>query len=270
MDSAPSRSIYTRSEYLNDDSDRIGQMTVPLLTRCSLIKVYLCLFALLLSANAFADYAKGCNDPNYHQFVEERLAYFNQRNKRLLSSTSRDYKRSKAADRNPYQIIGDLSRHLIYSAQFEPIDTVNAKIDLIFQHGENLSKDQQIAGNVFDNFSTEAHFVGIARAWLAYRQGDHQGAFDKLLTSIEISNSAVMGSFGPDVTFIRRIYHDGYTTPVVAYINKTKNFWKGKRADALRFAWLTMIEQGCAIQFDSLDTIKFAELGLIGRNNEGD
>lgn len=227
------------------------------------ISTFLCAFALMCSASAFADYEEGCDDPRYHQFVDERLAYFEQQNKRLFESTLRDYQRSSQANRNPYRVIADLSRHLIYSAQFDPIETVNAKIDLIFKHGENLSRDQQIAGNVFDNFSTEAHFVGVARAWLAYRQGNLEAAFDALLTSIDVSNSAVMGSFGPDVTFIRRIYRDGYTKPVVSYINKTKEFWVGKRADALRFAWLTMIEQGCKIQFDSLDTIKLAELGLI-------
>ena len=209
--------------------------------------------------------ATGCTDPKYKQFVEERLDYFERKNKRMLKRTQRDYERSSQASSNPYQVIGDLSRHLIYSAQFEPVKTVNAKIDLMFQHGERLSRDQQIAGNVFDNFSTEAHFVGIARAWVAYRQGRNQEAFNELLTSIDVSNSAVLESFGPDFTFIRRIYRDGYTKPVVAYINKTKDFWTGKRADALRFAWLTMIEQGCAIQFDSLDTIKFSELGLIAK-----
>lgn len=234
--------------------------------------------ALLISASAAAfsqpalalfekkhvkNQTTGCNAPKYKQFVKERLVYFEQKNKRLLNSTFRDYEQSSQTNSNPYKVIGDLSRHLIYSAQLEPVQIVNAKINLMFQHGERLSRDQQIAGNVFDNFSKEAHFVGIARAWVAYRQGRNQEAFNELLTSIDVSNSAVLVSFGPDFTFIRRIYRDGHTQPVVAYLNKTKNFWIGKRADALRFAWLTMIEKGCAIQFDSLDTIKFAELGLI-------
>jgi hypothetical protein len=238
-------------------------MTVASIARFSSNILSLCAFALSLSSHASADNTNGCNDPKYLQFVEERLAYFDQKNRQLLSRTLRDYIRSKEANSNPYQVIGDLSRHLIYSAQIEPINTVNAKIDLIFQHGENLSSDQQIAGNVFDSFSTEAHFVSIARAWVAYRTGDNKRAFDELLKSIEVGNSAVLSSFGPDVTFIRRIYRDGHTKPVVAYINKTKHFWVGKRADALRFAWLSMIEHDCKIQFDSLDTIKFAELGLI-------
>lgn len=239
---------------------------------------HFCLVALLISASTATLFApalalfekahvekqtKSCNDPKYIQFVEERLDYFEQKNKRLLNSTWQDYERSNQANSNPYQVIGDLSRHLIYSAQLEPVQIVNAKINLMFQHGERLSRDQQIAGNVFDNFSKEAHFVGIARAWVAYRQGLDQEAFNELLTSIDVSNSAVLESFGPDLTFIRGIYRDGHTQPVVAYLNKTKGFWIGKRADALRFARLTMIEKGCAIQFDSLDAIKFAELGLI-------
>lgn len=69
--------------------------------------------------------ATGCTDPKYKQFVEERLDYFERKNKRMLKRTQRDYERSSQASSNPYQVIGDLSRHLIYSAQFESVKTIN-------------------------------------------------------------------------------------------------------------------------------------------------
>ena len=60
------------------------------------------------------------------------------------------------------------------------------------------------------------------------------------------------------------ILREGYShiEPVLAYINKTKAFWTGKRPDGLRYVWLKMIDAECKIQFDSVDTIKILELGL--------
>lgn len=216
----------------------------------------------MLSTTAHADYALGCKDPEYHQYIKQRFAYFESKNRRLLADTLRDYERSLATSKNPYQVIGDLSRHLKYSAQFEAIELVNAKIDRIFDHADELRVDQQIAGDVFDRFSSETHSVGIARAWLAYRQDKHEIAFEELLKSIDLSGSAVLDSFGPDFDFVRHIYDDGHLAPVVAYINKTEKFWTGRRPDGLRYVWLEMIKAECKVQFDFVDTIKAIELGL--------
>nr|WP_136249804.1 hypothetical protein [Ningiella ruwaisensis] len=222
------------------------------------------LFCLSITANfaARADYAKGCEDPDYAQYMKQRYAHFEALNRRLFNETLQDYERSLATSTNPYQVIGDLSRHLRYSAQFEPVEVVNAKIDRIFEHAEALSLEQQIAGEVVDRFSSESHSVGIARAWIAYRQENYELAFTELLQSLEISDSAVLSTFGPDLELIRRMYRDGHVAPVVAYINKTEEFWKGRRPDSLRYVWEVMIEAQCAIQFDFVDTIKALELGL--------
>jgi hypothetical protein len=215
-----------------------------------------------INSSAYAFYALGCEDPTYHQYIKEQFTHFDKKNRRLLTSTLRDYDRSLATKKNPYQVISDLSRHLTYSAQFDPINEVIAKIERIFEHADELSAEQQIAGDVIDNFSSETHSVGIARAWLAYRQGEHELAFVELLKSIEVSGSAVLRSFGPDFEFIRHIYRDGHIEPVVAYINKTEDFWTGRRPDGLRYVWLKMIKGDCKIQFNFVDTIKALELGL--------
>lgn len=224
-----------------------------------LVAILLCITAI---SNAYANYELGCDDPAYHKYMEQRFVHFESKNRRLFAETLRNYEQSLATSNNPYRVIGDLSRHLKYSAQFDAIEKVNAKIDRIFDHAEALSAEQQIAGDVFDRFSSESHAVGIARAWLAYRQGNYGLAFKELLQSLEVSNSAVLSAFGPDVELIRRIYHDGHVAPVIAYINKTEEFWTGRRPDNLRYVWLKMINAQCKIQFDFIDTIKALELGL--------
>jgi hypothetical protein len=209
-----------------------------------------------------ADYAQGCEDPEYHQYIQERFAQIEKMNRRLFADTLQDYERSLATSNNPYRVIGDLSRHLKYSAQFDPIDIVAAKIDRIFEHANALSMEQHIAGYVLDSFSSETHSVGIARAWIAYRKGEHKLAFEELLKSIDVSGSAVLSSFGPDFDLVRQLYKDGHVEPVTAYINKTEEFWTGRRPDGLRYVWREMIKAECKIQFDSVDTMKALELGL--------
>jgi len=227
----------------------------------SLVAVLMCI-STILSSSAHAYYALGCEDPEYHQYIEKQFAHFETQNRRLLVDTLRDYERSLATSKNPYQVISDLSRHLKYSAQFDPIHEVSAKIKRIFEHADELSVEQQIAGDVYDSFSSETHSVGIARAWIAYRQDNHDLAFAELLKSIELSGSAVLNSFGPDFELIRHIYRDGHVEPVVAYINKTEEFWTGRRPDGLRYVWLKMIKAECKIQFDFVDTLNALELGL--------
>ncbi len=216
----------------------------------------------LFAASAFADYELGCDDPAYQQYMQGRYAHFEARNQREFERTLRDYNLRLSGSDNPYQVISSLSRHLKYSAQFDPINEVEAKIDRIFEHANALTISEQIAGDVFDGFSSETHSVGIAQAWIAYRQGQHEPAFEQLLQSIEVTGSALLSSFGPDFDLVRQIYRDGHVAPVVAYINKTKGIWTGSRADEMRALWLRMVEAGCGIQFDSIDSIKAKELGL--------
>ncbi|MEM0910972.1 MAG: hypothetical protein AAGJ37_08340 [Pseudomonadota bacterium] len=226
------------------------------------VVAFLACISLLRTSDSFADYAQGCNDPEYQQYIDEQFAQFEAKNMRLLDDTLRDYNLSLSTSNNLYQVIASLSRHLKFSAQFEPVNEVAAKIDLIFKHANELSIDQHIAGDVFDGFSSETHSVGIARAWIAYRQGNHEESFEELLKSIDVTGSALLGSFGPDFDFIRQIYSDGHVAPVVSYIDKTETFWTGKRADDMRDVWRRMINAGCKIQFNSVDTIKAVELGL--------
>lgn len=228
----------------------------------SLVALLTCLSFAILS-KAQADYAQGCDDPEYHQYIEKQFGQIEAKNRRSYDSTLRDYELSLSTSNNLYQVIASLSRHLKYSAQFDPIDESMRKINRVFEHANTLSIDQQIAGDVFDGFSNETHSVGIARAWIAYRKGDKESAFEELLKSIELTDSALLSSFGPDFDFVRQLFGDGHIEPVLAYIDKTESFWKGKRADELRELWRRMIKAECKIQFDSVDLIKAQDLGLV-------
>lgn len=218
---------------------------------------------VMFAPAAHASYPQGCTDPAYQDYINDRFFQSQKRNRRLLDDTLRDYKVSVSVGHNLYQVIASLSRHLKYSAQFDSPEMVHLKIDRVFEHADELSVEQRIAGDVFDRFSTETHAVGIARAWLAYRQGETALAFSELLSSIDITGSALLSTYGPDFDFVRQIYRDGHTDTVIAYLEKTKLFWFGEKPDELRNTWLKMIEAGCQIHFDSTDTLKADQLGII-------
>ena len=227
-------------------------------------------FALLfchpfINVSAFAsdtEYVGGCEDPLYHDYIESQFKNYVATNKRLYEQSLRDYERSLSTGNNPYQVINELSRHLKYSGQLDPIEMVQSKITKIFEHADELSIEAQIAGDAFDNFSTETHAVDIARAWVAYREGKNELAFDTLLQSIERDQSEILRTFGPDFELVRQLYSDGHAAPVIAYINKTKTFWKGERQNKLRFVWQEMINAKCKVQFTSDDALQFLKLGL--------
>lgn len=221
---------------------------------------------ITLSKQSHADYLQGCDDPEYLEYIEQRYAYLESRNRRLLNDTLQDYQRSLSSNSNPYKVLNSLSRHIKYSAQFEPIEVAELKIERAFDYANKMSIEQQIAGDVYDGFSSENHYVDIARAWIAYRKGNVEKAFKALYNSINDIDSALLGAFGPDFDLVRQLYNDGYVEPVVTYIKKTESFWTGKRPDALRDAWLGMINAGCKIQFDSIDTIKAEQLGVRAIN----
>ncbi len=232
--------------------------------------LFLFLFiSITLSMKGHADYLQGCDDPEYHQYIEQRFTYFESRNRRLLNDTLRDYELSLSVNSSVYQVIINLSRHIKYSAQFEPVDTVKLKIDRAFEHAREMSREQQIAGDVYDGFSTENHYVDIARAWIAYREGNIERVSEALHNALNDVDSALLGAFGPDFDLVRQLYRDGYVELVVAYIKNTESFWTGKRPDSLRSVWLDMIEAGCKIQFDSVDVIKAEQLGVSASNDEG-
>lgn len=221
---------------------------------------------ITLSKQSHADYLQGCDDSEYLAYIEQRFAYLESRNRRLLSDTLQDYQLSLSNNSNSYKVLNNLSRHIKYSAQFEPIEVAELKIERAFDYANKMSIEQQIAGDVYDGFSSENHYVDIARAWIAYRKGNVEKAFSALQNSINDIDSALLGAFGPDFDLVRQLYNDGYVEPVVAYIKKTESFWTGKRPDTLRGAWLGMINAGCKIQFDSIDTIKAEQLGVSAIN----
>ncbi len=224
------------------------------------------LVAILLSPQLRADYKLGCDDPDYAQYMVSRYAYFTSSSKRSYSRTLAQYKSTAENNTNPFRAISDLSRHLKYSAQFDPVDIVQTKIERLLDLGDKLRLDQKVAVSIFDGFSDEDHAIAIARAWIAYRQGDTKTAFAELLASVDGADSATLSSFGPDIYFIRHILKDGHTEPVLNYLKLSEQFWSGENPDNMRYIWRTMINNNCAVAFESLDAIKALELGLQVRD----
>ncbi len=227
---------------------------------------YSLLLLSLFSFSSFSAYPEGCEDPAYIKYIDARDAQFNIENRRTYAETKVVYETSEQLSTNQYKIISDLSRHLKYSAQFDPIPIVEDKINRLFELAERLPSDERIAAKAFDNFSNENHSVGIARAWIAYRQNKYDEAFTELIDSVELNNSALMASFGPDFDFIRHIYSEGHVKPVLQYIEKTESFWEGPMPDSMRRAWRAMIQADCPIQFQSIDRMKARQLGLKVRD----
>ena len=224
------------------------------------------LVVILLAPQLSADYKLGCDDPDYDQYMASRFAHFTSSSSRLYSQTLTEYKSSFENNTNPFRAISDLSRHLKYSAQFDPVDVVQTNIERLLAHGDELRVDQKVAVSIFDGFSDEDHAIAIARAWIAYRQGDTKTAFSEMLASIDGADSATLSSFGPDIYFIRHILRDGYTEPVLNYLKLSEQFWLGENPDNMRYIWRTMINNNCAVAFESFDAIKALELGIQVRD----
>ena len=224
------------------------------------------LVIILLSPQLKADYKLGCDDPDYDQYMASRYAYFSANSGRLYSQTLTEYESSSENNTNPFLAISYLSRHLKYSAQFDPVDVVQTKIERLLAHGDELRVDQKVAVSVFDGFSDEDHSIAIARAWIAYRQGDTKTAFSEMVASVDEADSATLSSFGPDIYFIRHILRDGYTEPVLNYLKLSEQFWLGENPDNMRYIWRTMINNNCAVAFEFFDAIKALELGLKVRD----
>ncbi len=215
-----------------------------------------------LSIPVNAMYIQGCADPNYLTYMEKRFAFFAQNNQRMYSQTLREYQRTSALPDSTFERISALTRHLKYSAQLDPIDEVEQKIADLFQYSEAMSMEKRIAGFVLDEFSSENHAINMAKAWVAYRQGDIETTEQALMAALDVKEPLLLSAFGPDFSLVRQLYQDGYVDMVKAYIQKTRQFWRGKSADELRFVWRQMMILQCPIQFESTDIVKAISLGL--------
>ncbi len=227
---------------------------------------YFIVLLIFISTPSSALYVQGCQDPKYHAYIDSRFATFAQNNERLYTQTLREYERIEQTDSatrdHTFQRISALTRHLTYSAQLDPIEEVELKIDALLSYSEALSMEKRIAGLVLDEFSSENHAINMARAWIAYRQDDIDATQDSLMASLNIKDPLLLSAFGPDFSLIRHLYKDGHIDIVQAFINKTKTFWQTSEANRLRFIWRQMMILHCPIQFESSDIVQALNLGI--------
>lgn len=228
--------------------------------------ILLLLVLVALPPKSHAMYVQGCQDPKYHAYINSQFATFAQNNKHMYTQTLREYQRIEQIDSatrdNTFLRISALTRHLTYSAQLDPIEEVGLKIDALLSYSEALSMEKRIAGLVLDEFSSENHAINMARAWIAYRQGDIDATQDSLMASLDIKDPLLLSAFGPDFSLVRHLYKDGYIDIVKAFINKTKTFWLTSEANRLRFIWRQMMILHCPIQFESSDIVQALNLGI--------
>lgn len=217
------------------------------------------------SVDANNTYPLGCQDPAYHSYLDKRFAHLERTNHRGFKNSLRNYEDSIDAG-NEYFTISELARHLIHSAPIDDVDVVNVKIALLLEHIDALPLSKRVAGYVFSGFDDEKHAVFIARAWVAYRQGNNALAFDHLDDALEVSATPVLSAFGPDFGFVRQIYQDGHVEPVLSYLTKSEAIWQNPRADDMRYVWRELIEAQCPLEFGFYDTTEALKLGLSVRD----
>lgn len=226
----------------------------------------LLLFLAIISTQSYAVYPNGCQDPKYQAYIDKRFAFFAQNNQRMYDQTLREYQRIDQTDSatrdHTFQRISALTRHLTYSAQLDPIEQVRQKIGALLNYSESLSMEKRIAGQVLDEFSSENHAINMARAWIAYRQGDMDATQASLMASLDIKDPMLLSAFGPDFSLVRHLYKDGHIDIVKAFINQTKTFWQTSDANRLRFIWGQMMILQCQIQFESSDIVQALNLGI--------
>lgn len=227
---------------------------------------FLFLLLAIISAHADAMYAKGCQDPKYHAYISSRFNVFAQNNERIYAQTLREYQyhlqsQSDKQD-NTFELISALTRHLTYSAQLDPIEEVQQKIDTLLTYSDSLNMEKRIAGLVLDEFSSENHAINMARAWVAYRQEDFAATQSSLMASLDINEPMLLSVFGPDFSLVRQLYQDGHSDIVKTFIKKTEEFWQTAEANRLRFTWQQMMILDCQIQFTSSDLLQAQNLGI--------
>ena len=222
----------------------------------------LLLFLAIISTQSYAVYPNGCQDPKYQAYIDKRFAFFAQNNQRMYDQTLSEYEHLVTTESSRFSIISALTRHLIYSAQVDPIATVQQKINDLLAYSDSLSMEQRIAGLVLDEFSSENHAINMARAWISYRKGDIDTARVSLMASLNINNSMLLSAFGPDFSLVRHLYKDGHIDIVKAFIQKTERFWQTSQAHQLRFIWSQMMILQCPIQFESGDSVQAMNLGI--------
>lgn len=209
---------------------------------------------LLASQAAFAASYSGCDDPNYIAYVEKRLSFYEHVNQEAYKAVLRELRVKTFEDMDRPEKRLFLHQNTILSARFDSKEVALRNI--------KASEALQSGFLFFKSTGDPAHQANIARGWLSLKEGDEESAIGYLLEAADNSGSAVLGSFGPDVTLIRELYRRGFNDAILEYLKRSESFWKIDSAKKYRRVWRKMIENGCLIQFQFYDTLSIKKLGF--------
>lgn len=218
------------------------------------MKKTLGLTLLLLSQVAFAASYSGCDDPDYIAYVEKRLSFYENVSQEEYETALRELSVMAFEDMERADKLLFLHKNTILSARFDSKEVALRNI--------KASEAFQLGFLFFKTTGDPAHQANIARGWLSLKDGDEESAVSYLLKAADNSGSAVLGSFGPDVTLIRELYRRGNKGPILEYLKRSESFWSSDIAKKYRRVWQKMIENDCPMQFHFYDTTSIKNLGL--------
>lgn len=190
-----------------------------------------------------------CDDPNYADYIDARLKFYE-------TLARQDYQETKNQSFETLSYLNKyiyLHKNTVNSARFDSKDIALKHIDSYMQKNFGL----------FAN-SDGYHRTNIARGWLALAAKNEQKAIDFLIASASIPfpTSAVLASFGPDMTLLRELYRRGHTQSTLDYLEAVQTFWNTERALKKIKIWKKMIAVNCPAQFQFYDTTNFKKLNL--------
>lgn len=190
-----------------------------------------------------------CDDPNYAGYINARLAFYD----KLAIEDYEETKNPSFETLSYFKKYTYLHKNTINSARFDNKDIAMTHIESYMQ------KNFGLFGN-----SDGYHRTNIARGWLALAAKNEQKAIDFLMasTSIPFPTSAVLASFGPDMTLLRELYRRGHTQAALDYLEAVQTFWNTEIALKKIKIWKKMIAVDCPAQFQFYDTTNFKKLNL--------
>ncbi|NQZ12366.1 MAG: hypothetical protein HRT35_34870 [Algicola sp.] len=224
-----------------------------------MIKLAFSIIIIVFTQAAFAEKYTGCTDPNYAEYVEKRLSFYEK------LAMQKYEKAQKEILLIPFNELKDKKRFLfsntVLSARFDTADVALRYIQAYKQQVEGSSLMQKLM-KMATSSDDYTHLSNIAKGWLALKSGDEDEAVRYLMASTKTKGSPVLGSFGPDKTLIRELYKRGNKSAVLQYLTQIQLFWNTDSANKYIDVWRKMIKNDCPIQFQFYDTTSIVELGL--------
>ncbi len=218
------------------------------------MKRFIMAVMVIVSLDVSAKEYESCNDSRYIDYVNKRLDFYS-------SLTEEEIARAYESLEDPQEGLDERSAEALFLYQIVTPAAQHRDKNYALAYIERYEADalqsnaQRFANTILNRKPNLAiHTSKTARAWLAYRDGDIEGAKALLLESVDIGSSPVLSSFGPDLSLVRTLYnrHDEDAF-VLAYLEKTKSFWHSGKSKYLPL-WEKMIANNCLIQFQFYDT----------------